>query len=158
MVRELPGFVQVVVSKAGDEIRMEWTRDSAFRFFPLVEHEDLGLTMHPFDLATNKVLALVGRLKVRDWVDVINSHAKLLRDSESDLLYAIRRKADRAAAWLCGPELVRRRQPVRHRRRAAAGQRGSDRRGITSCANSSMPSVLGKSMARTMTYWTPAST
>ena len=77
MLRELPGFVQVVVSKAGDEIRMEWTRDSAFRFFPLVEHEDLGLTMHPFDLATNKVLALVGRLEVRDWVDVINSHAKL---------------------------------------------------------------------------------
>ena len=37
-----------------------------------------------------------------------------------------------------------------------SGQRGSDRRGITSCANSSMPSVLGKSMARTMTYWTPA--
>ena len=77
MLRELPGFVQVVVSKAGDEVRMEWTRDSAFRFFPLVEHEDLGLTMHPFDLATNKVLALVGRLEVRDWVDVINSHAKL---------------------------------------------------------------------------------
>ena len=38
-----------------------------------------------------------------------------------------------------------------------SGHRGSDRRGITSCANSSMPSVLGKSMARTMTYWTPAS-
>ena len=38
-----------------------------------------------------------------------------------------------------------------------APQRGSDRRGITSWANSSMPSVLGKSMARTMTYWTPAS-
>lgn len=45
--------------------------DSAFRFFPLVEHEELGLTLHPFDLATNKVLALVGRLEVRDWVDVL---------------------------------------------------------------------------------------
>ena len=28
--------------------------------FPLLEHEQLGLTLHPFDLATNKVLALVG--------------------------------------------------------------------------------------------------
>ncbi len=41
------------------------------RFFPLVEHPDFGLTMHPFDLATNKVLALVGRLEVRDWVDTM---------------------------------------------------------------------------------------
>lgn len=53
---------------------MQWTRDSAFRFFPLVEHEDLGLTLHPFDLATNKVLALVGPLEVWDWVDVIHCH------------------------------------------------------------------------------------
>jgi hypothetical protein len=42
-----------------------------------VEHADLGLTLHPFDLATNKVLALVGRLEVRDWVDVIESARRL---------------------------------------------------------------------------------
>jgi hypothetical protein len=42
-----------------------------------VEHEEFGLTLHPFDLATNKVPALVGRLEVRDWVDVINSHDRL---------------------------------------------------------------------------------
>jgi hypothetical protein len=47
---------------------------AAFRFFPLVEHNEFGLTLHPFDLATNKVLALVGRLEVRDWVDVIHCH------------------------------------------------------------------------------------
>ena len=52
-------------------------RDSAFRFFPLVEHADLGLTLHPFDLATNKVLALVGRLEARDWVDVIACDERL---------------------------------------------------------------------------------
>ena len=56
---------------------MEWARDSAFRFFPLMEHDDLGLTLHPFDLASNKVLALVGRLEVRDWVDAISSHERL---------------------------------------------------------------------------------
>ena len=31
----------------------------------------MGLALHPFDLATNKVLALVGRLEARDWVDVL---------------------------------------------------------------------------------------
>jgi hypothetical protein len=65
------------VSRAGEELVVEWARDSAFRFFPLVEHPDLGLTLHPFDLATNKVLALVGRLEARDWVDVVACHERL---------------------------------------------------------------------------------
>lgn len=58
---------------------MQWAADSAFRFFPLAPHEDFGLTLHPFDLATNKVLALVGRLEARDWVDVINCHERIQR-------------------------------------------------------------------------------
>src|SRR5262245_44561303 len=33
-----------------------------YRFFPLLEHPDFGLTLHPFDLASNKVLGLAGRL------------------------------------------------------------------------------------------------
>ena len=56
---------------------MQWTQDSAYRFFPLVRHEDLGLVLHPFDLATNKVLALVGRLEARDWIDVITCHDRI---------------------------------------------------------------------------------
>jgi len=71
IVRERPGFVEAVAEKAGASLLIEWARDSAFRFFPLVEHDDLGLTLHPFDLATNKVLALVGRLEPRDWIDTI---------------------------------------------------------------------------------------
>jgi hypothetical protein len=74
VVRERGAFVEAIASKAGDAVVMQWTHDSAFRFFPLVEHEDFGLTLHPFDLATNKVLALVGRLEARDWVDVISCH------------------------------------------------------------------------------------
>lgn len=70
-IRERPGFVQATVSDGVNTLLVEWARDSAFRFFPLVEHDELGLTLHPFDLATNKVLALVGRLEVRDWIDVI---------------------------------------------------------------------------------------
>lgn len=71
VLRERPGFVQATVSRAGETLLVEWARDSAFRFFPLVEDDTLGLTLHPFDLATNKVLALVGRVEVRDWVDVL---------------------------------------------------------------------------------------
>lgn len=76
-VRERPGFVQATVSRGHDQLLIEWIHDSAYRFFPLVEHEELGLTLHPFDLATNKVLALIGRLEVRDWIDVIACDERL---------------------------------------------------------------------------------
>jgi len=74
---ERPTFVEAVVRRAGEQVVVQWVCDSAFRFFPLVEHPDFGLTLHPFDLATNKVLALVGRLEVRDWVDVIACDERL---------------------------------------------------------------------------------
>jgi hypothetical protein len=77
VLRERRAFVEAEVRSGADGVRMEWTRDSAFRFFPLVSHDDLGLTLHPFDLATNKVLALVGRLEARDWVDVIESETRI---------------------------------------------------------------------------------
>jgi hypothetical protein len=71
VVRERPSFVEAEVSRASGIVLMQWVRDSAYRFFPLIQHADLGLALHPFDLATNKVLALIGRLEVRDWVDLI---------------------------------------------------------------------------------------
>jgi hypothetical protein len=77
--RERVAFVEAAASKGGESVLMQWAADSAFRFFPLIEHEDFGLTLHPFDLATNKVLALVGRLEVRDWVDIIQCHAHIQR-------------------------------------------------------------------------------
>jgi hypothetical protein len=72
VTRERTGIVEAEVGDDEDRVRLEWARDSAFRFFPLLHHDGFGLTLHPFDLATNKVLALVGRLEVRDWVDVIS--------------------------------------------------------------------------------------
>jgi len=77
VTRERPTLVEAEISAGHDRVRMEWVRDSAFRFFPLQRHEEFGLTLHPFDLATNKVLALVGRLEVRDWVDVMVSHERV---------------------------------------------------------------------------------
>ena len=76
-MREAKGFVEAEIGRDGGKVRIEWSRDSAFRFFPLLEHAELGLVLHPFDLATNKVLALVGRLEVRDWVDVIECDSRL---------------------------------------------------------------------------------
>ena len=76
-LRERPGYVEAAIARRTDRLVMEWTRDSAFRFFPLVEDDELGLALHPFDLATNKVLALVGRLEARDWVDVLACDARL---------------------------------------------------------------------------------
>lgn len=78
-LRERDTFVEASVSMTGQSVVLQWTLDSAFRFFPLVEHDDFGLTLHPFDLATNKVLALVGRLEVRDWLDTIHCHEKIQR-------------------------------------------------------------------------------
>ncbi|NQU10583.1 hypothetical protein HQ590_07330 [bacterium] len=72
VIRERIGFVEAVVRRQQDSVLLQWARDSAYRFFPLVEHADFGLVLHPYDLATNKVLALVGRLEARDWVDLIH--------------------------------------------------------------------------------------
>jgi hypothetical protein len=77
VVRERPSFVEAFVARGDESVLLEWARDSAFRFFPLMTHPDLGLTLHPFDLATNKVLALVGRLEVRDWIDVIECDERI---------------------------------------------------------------------------------
>ena len=69
--RERPGFVEAEIRRDDESVLMQWARDSAYRFFPLVQHPDLGLTLHPFDLATSKVLALVGRVEPRDFVDTL---------------------------------------------------------------------------------------
>lgn len=76
-VREFPTFVEAEVIMGREGVILQWVYDSAFRFFPLVEHPDFGLALHPFDLATNKVLAMIGRAEVRDWVDVIHCHSSL---------------------------------------------------------------------------------
>lgn len=69
--RNRPGLIEAEVRRGDAAVRMEWARDSAYRFFPLVEHADLGLVLHPFDLATSKILALVGRVELRDFVDTV---------------------------------------------------------------------------------------
>ncbi len=43
-IHERPGYVEAVVSKGQDAVLMQWTRDSAFRFFPLAAN---ALAFHP---------------------------------------------------------------------------------------------------------------
>lgn len=76
-VRDAVAYAEAVVSKSGGSTLVQWVRDSAFRFFPLLEDAVFGLVLHPFDLATNKILAMAGRLEPRDWIDVINCCEKL---------------------------------------------------------------------------------
>jgi hypothetical protein len=71
LLREAPTFAEAEVQRGKESTLIQWAQDSAFRFFPLVEDEELGLTLHPFDLATNKALAMAGRLEARDWVDLL---------------------------------------------------------------------------------------
>jgi len=76
-IRERASYVEAIVRKKDENVLMQWTCDSAFRFFPLLKNDEFGMTLHPFDLATNKVLALVGRLEIRDWVDMIHCHQRI---------------------------------------------------------------------------------
>ena len=77
MIHERPAYVEASVVKGEDAVLMQWMRDSAFRFFPLVQHDEFGLVLHPLDLATNKTLALVGRLEIRDWIDMITCDERI---------------------------------------------------------------------------------
>ena len=69
--REFPFMIEVTVSDGKDTTDIQWVKDSAYRFFPLVEDDVLGVTLHPFDLATNKLLALASRNVPRDWIDTV---------------------------------------------------------------------------------------
>lgn len=73
LLREAPTFAEAEVRREGESTLIQWAHDSAFRFFPLIEDDELGLALSPFDLATNKVLAMAGRLEARDWIDLLTS-------------------------------------------------------------------------------------
>jgi len=66
-----PGFIRAIVRKKTESTQIDWARDSAWRFMPVVKHEKGGFLLHPVDVATNKILALVGRNEPRDYVDAL---------------------------------------------------------------------------------------
>jgi hypothetical protein len=73
-----PGYVRAVVQKDEHATRVEWARDSAWRFMPTVRDDRVGYLLHPVDLAINKVLALAGRDEPRDVLDALHLHRHVL--------------------------------------------------------------------------------
>lgn len=66
-------FRKVRVKSPGKEetLDIDWAFDSAVRFYPIIADEELGWRLHPFDLATNKALALAARSVTRDLIDIV---------------------------------------------------------------------------------------
>jgi hypothetical protein len=73
-----PGYVRAIVSRSGEATKVEWARDSAWRFMPTLRDERVGYMLHPVDLAVNKTLALAGRDEPRDVVDALHLHRHVL--------------------------------------------------------------------------------
>ena len=74
----LPGYVRATVSKDGARTKIEWAHDSAWRFMPTIRSDVAGYTLHPIDLAINKLLALAGRDEPRDFLDILDLHSRTL--------------------------------------------------------------------------------
>jgi len=73
-----PGYVRSVVRKEEQATKVEWARDSDWRFMPTVRDERVGYRLHPVDLAVNKVLTLAGRDEPRDVLDTLHIHHNVL--------------------------------------------------------------------------------
>ena len=73
-----PGYIRAIVGKDDDATKVEWARDSSWRFMPTIRDERVGYVLHPVDLAVNKVLALAGRDEPRDVLDTLQLHRTVL--------------------------------------------------------------------------------
>jgi len=78
VVLQQPGFVRALARREGGATKIDWAHDSAWRFLPPVKSQRAGYTLHPVDLAINKVLALVGRDEPRDYLDVHDAMSRIL--------------------------------------------------------------------------------
>ena len=74
----LPGHIRATVTRGASSTKVDWAHDSAWRFMPTVRSEVVGYTRHPVDLAVNKLLALAGRDEPRDFLDILDLHARTL--------------------------------------------------------------------------------
>ena len=77
-MRQLPAIYSAKVTRRGESTRLEWVADSDFRFFPTMRDEIFGYVLHPVDLALNKVMAAAGRREVRDLVDLLTIHNRII--------------------------------------------------------------------------------
>jgi hypothetical protein len=77
-LRREPGLHAAVVHQHDEATRLEWARDSDFRFFPTLKDDLCGYRLHVADLATNKALAAAGRREPRDVLDLLYIHERHL--------------------------------------------------------------------------------
>lgn len=75
-LRREPGIHAALVQRRGESTKLEWARDSDFRFFPTIKDDLFGYRLHIFDLATNKALAAGGRREPRDVLDLLYIHER----------------------------------------------------------------------------------
>jgi len=74
LVSEHETFRRGAIRGSGQASKIEWVFDSPFRFFPVEPDLELGYRLNLWDVATNKLLALVGRREIRDYLDVVYLH------------------------------------------------------------------------------------
>jgi hypothetical protein len=74
-----PTFYRAILTAEGQQLKIEWAQDSAFRFFPVQKDERCGYRLHHADAALNKLLALAGRQEIRDFVDTLHLHDSYLQ-------------------------------------------------------------------------------
>jgi hypothetical protein len=77
-LRQMPLMYTAEVTREGASTRLEWVSDSDYRFFPTVRDETFGYLLHPVDLAMNKVMAAAGRRELRDIVDLVTIHERIV--------------------------------------------------------------------------------
>jgi hypothetical protein len=70
-LRREPGIYAASVERQGEITKLEWVRDSDFRFYPAKPDELFGYTLDLVDIATNKALAAAGRQAPRDVLDLL---------------------------------------------------------------------------------------
>ena len=77
-LRREPGIHAAIVRRHAESTRLEWVRDSDYRFFPAMPDDLFGYRLHVADLATNKALAAAGRREPRDVLDLLYIHDRHL--------------------------------------------------------------------------------
>jgi hypothetical protein len=73
-LRREPGIYAALVTRQGESTKLEWVRDSDFRFYPAMPDELFGYALDLVDIATNKALAAAGRQVPRDVLDLLHIH------------------------------------------------------------------------------------
>lgn len=73
-----PSFRRALVIQDTTQTKIEWVQDTMYRFFPIERDAELGWRLNFWDAATNKVLAMAGRQKFRDFLDCLFLHEQHL--------------------------------------------------------------------------------